>query len=61
MQDLPVSVRGFCYHDNDGNNYIVINSRMSQEQQRITYQHELGHIHRGEMYDPTYNEYGVTA
>ena len=57
LQDLPTSVRGFCYHDNDGEEYVVLNSRLTREQNRRTYDHERGHIDRGEMYEPTYNEY----
>ena len=56
-QDLPCSVRGFCYHDLDGNAYIVLNSRMSKAQQKQTWRHEYRHIIRGEMYDPSYREY----
>jgi hypothetical protein len=57
LQDLPTSVRGFCYHDNDGEEYVVLNSRLTREQNRRTYDHERGHLDRGEMYEPTYNEY----
>lgn len=59
LQDLPTSVRGFCYHDSNGDEYVVLNSRLSREQNRITYEHEKRHIDRDEMYEPTYNEYGV--
>lgn len=58
LQDLPTSVRGFCYHDNDGEEYVVLNSRLTREQNRRTYDHERGHLDRGEMYEPNYNEYG---
>ena len=57
LQDLPTSVRGFCYHDNDGEEYVVLNSRLTREQNRRTYDHERGHLDRGEMYEPNYNEY----
>lgn len=58
LQDLPTSVRGFCYHDNDGEAYVVLNSRLTMEQNRRTYAHEKRHIERGDMYDETYDEYG---
>ena len=58
LQDLPTSVRGFCYHDNDGEEYVVLNSRLTMEQNRRTYAHEKLHIERGDMYDETYDEYG---
>ena len=58
LQDLPTSVRGFCYHDNDGEEYVVLNSRLTREQNRRTYDHERGHLDRGEMYEPNFTEYG---
>lgn len=61
LQDLPTSVRGFVFQDDAGDPVIVLNSRLSREQNRRTYEHERGHIDRGEMYEPTYNEYGGKA
>ena len=58
LQDLPTSVRGFVYQDNDGEARIVVNSRLTREANRKTFDHERGHIDRGEMFEPTYNEYG---
>ena len=58
LDNLPTTVRGFCYHDNDGEAYIVLNARHTREQNRKTYDHEKGHIDRGEMYDEDYHEYG---
>ena len=58
LVDLPTSVKGFCYHDDDGEPYIILNSRLSYEQNKITYLHERKHIEAGEMYDPDYDEYG---
>lgn len=58
LQDLPTTVRGFCYHDDDGDEFIVLNSRLSMEQNRTTYEHERKHLVHGDMYEPTYNEYG---
>ena len=57
LVDLPTSVRGFCYHDNDGEAFIVLNARLTREQNKKTYDHEQDHILRGDMYEPTYNEY----
>ena len=57
LVDLPTSVRGFCYHDDDGEEYVVLNSRLTREQNLKTYDHEQKHIERGELYEPTYNEY----
>jgi len=58
LQDLPTSIRGFVFEDDDGEPVIVVNSRLTREQNRRTYEHEKDHIERGEMYDKTYNEYG---
>lgn len=58
LQDLPTSVRGFVFQDPDGNPVIVVNSRMTREQNRRTYKHEQSHIDRNELNEPTYNEYG---
>lgn len=58
LADLPTSVRGFVYHDDDGEMYIVLNSRLSHEQNLSTYVHELKHISRGDLDDPNYHEYG---
>lgn len=58
LEDMPVSVRGFCYHDDDGNAFVVLNSRLSTNQQRKTYRHEIKHIKDGDMYNENYKEYG---
>ena len=58
LVDLPTSVRGFCYHDDDGEAFVVLNARLSREQNLKTYDHEQKHIERGELYEPTYLEYG---
>jgi hypothetical protein len=58
LQDLPTSVRGFVFQGSDGDPVIVLNARLTREQNRRTYDHEKKHIERGEMYEPNYNEYG---
>ena len=55
--DLPTSVRGFCYHDDDGEPVIVLNARLTREQNRETFDHERDHIDRGDMFEPSYTEY----
>lgn len=57
LVDLPTSVRGFCYHDTDGEEYVVLNSRLTREQNRKTYRHEQEHIRRGDLDNPDYIEY----
>ena len=58
LVDLPTSVRGFCYHDDDGEEFVILNSRLTREQNMTTYNHERKHLLRGDMYEPNYNEYG---
>jgi len=58
LVDLPTSIRGFCYHDNEGESYIVLNARLTREQNLHTFDHEREHIDLGEMYDTSYLEYG---
>lgn len=57
LQNMPVSIHGFCFHDDDGQPVVVLNARLSAEKRMKAYRHELEHIERGEMYDPTYIEY----
>lgn len=58
LEDLPTSVHGFCCLGVDYEPCIIINSRLTKEQQREVYLHEMGHISSGEIYDPGYSEYG---
>ena len=57
LKDLPVHVRGFVCLGSDFEPIIVINARMSREQQLRTYRHEIKHLQRGEMYNVNYHEY----
>jgi len=57
LANLPPSVRGFVFLEEDGVPRIVLNANLTREQNRATYEHELRHIERGEMDDPDYNEY----
>ena len=61
LRDLPPNIRGFVCLGSDYNPCIVINSRLTVEQQRRTFDHEMRHIINGEMDDPSYNEYGDRA
>ena len=60
LMDLPTSIRGFVCLGADGEPMIVVNARLTREQNRKTYDHEKGHIRRGEMFEPAFNEYGGT-
>ena len=57
LLDLPTSVHGFVFHEDDGQTVVALNARLPQEIQRKAYDHELNHISSGEMDDPTYEEY----
>lgn len=58
LVDLPPAVRGFCYHDDDGQEYIVLNSRLTREQNQKTYLHEREHIRSGDLTNAAFDEYG---
>ena len=58
LMDLPTTVRGFVTTNSDCDPVIVINSRMTKEQQRKTFKHEMNHITTGQLYDDNYVEYG---
>lgn len=57
LKDLPETIRGFTTLGSDYEPIIILNSRMSREQQRKTYRHELNHIRSGQFYDEGYREY----
>ncbi len=57
LQDLPEKIRGFCCLGVDYEPCIVLNSRLSKEQQRKTYRHEMKHITSGQLFDEGYVEY----
>ena len=58
LKDLPPRIRGFVCLGSDYNPCIVINSRLSKEQQQKTYRHELKHIENGDMDNLNFREYG---
>ena len=57
LMDLPTSVRGLVFHDDDGDPVIVLNARLTREQNRKTYDHEKKHVKNNELTDPNYIEY----
>lgn len=61
LMDLPTSVRGFVFDGDDGEPVIVVNARLSREQNLRTYDHEKRHIQKGDLYETNYNEYGGDA
>lgn len=59
LMDLPTHIRGFVCLGSDFSPTIIINSRMTFEQQRKTWIHEMNHIANGDMDDENYYEYGA--
>lgn len=57
LEDLPTSVRGFVFTDENGDPVIVVNARLTREQNRRTWDHEQAHIARGDMFNEDYHEY----
>lgn len=57
LRDLPTTARGFVTIGSDNEPLIIINSRMTVEQQHKTYLHEMSHIITGQLYDEDYVEY----
>jgi hypothetical protein len=51
--DLPTSIKGMTIRsfDSEGDFYtIVLNSRLSKEQQQSAYEHEMEHINNDDFY-----------
>lgn len=48
LYDLPAAVRSFVVCNADQTYTIVLNSRLSREQNLISYWHEIGHIKNGD-------------
>jgi hypothetical protein len=57
LANLPVGVRGLCFHDDEGNEFIFLNARLTREANRASYGHEIRHIENGDGYNPNYREY----
>lgn len=59
LENLPTSVRGFCFLSEEGDPVIVLNSRLTREQNRKTYEHEKKHIANDDLRNHDYHEYGA--
>lgn len=59
FENLPTSVRGLCFLDENGEPVIILNSRLTHEQNRKTYDHEKKHIENDDLRNPDYHEYGA--
>lgn len=58
LKDLPPHIHGFVCLGSDYTPCIIINSRLSAEQQREVWLHEMEHIANGDMDNDNYKEYG---
>lgn len=56
-RNLPTTIRGFSYHDDEGRYIVVINSRLDVRTNKSTADHELRHIKRGDHSNMLYYEY----
>lgn len=52
--DMPTRIKSFVLPDNFGNYTIVLNSKLTREQNLKSMQHEIEHIERGD-YDSIHN------
>ena len=48
--DLPSGVKGFVLHDENDDYTIFLNDRLGVRANRKTFDHELEHIKRGDLY-----------
>lgn len=55
--ELPTSIHGFSFHDDEGRFIVVLNTKLGIMQNRKTADHELQHIMRGENENKSYIEY----
>ena len=46
--ELPTAVRSFVVANNDMTYTVILNSKLSREQNLLSYQHELDHILNGD-------------
>ena len=49
LVDMPTTIRSFVRRDADGYETVVINARLSYEEQRERYRHEDGHVQRDDL------------
>lgn len=47
--DMPERIKGYCREDENGDYTVILNSRLSYEENLITYMHELKHELNGDF------------
>lgn len=55
--ELPTTVHGFSFYDDEGRFVVVLNTRSGILKNRETAAHELRHIMRGDNANTAYIEY----
>ena len=58
LMDLPTTVRGFVCLGEDYEPCIIINARLTIEEQRKAFWHEYFHVRNGDMDNQNFHEYG---
>lgn len=48
LYNMPTGIKAFTRSNPDGTYTIVLNARLSNEQQRLSFYHELMHIQNGD-------------
>jgi hypothetical protein len=56
LMELPCRVKGCVCKNDDGTHTIILNSRLSFEQNRQTFIHELNHIENNDFEKSTVDE-----
>ena len=57
LENLPTSVRGLVFMDDNGDPVIIVNARLTREANQHTFLHEKEHIKHGDMDNPDFHEY----
>lgn len=56
FMDLPCRIKGYVSKNEDDTHTIILNSKLSIEQNMKTFLHELSHIENNDFEKPTVNE-----
>lgn len=51
LKDLPCGINGMTILDSNGDYNVYINARLSVDDQKKAYRHELRHIERDDFYN----------
>lgn len=48
LKNMPTTIRAYTVANTDGSYTVIINAKLSTEQQRLSYYHECSHIINGD-------------